>query len=263
VPVPGAGTLVPKAERRFGYDGRNRLIAAEGRVAGFEVPVGLQPIKRYPNLLVFELTAPSEDIVDFYTGMDRRTGRRFSSRRYAVTELEQGYDIHHTASSSKRLKLDIRQLQANIFIVAGPGRTHTFKFHTAPRQEPAQAAKRFLNPINRKGPRKFYFDSRSEDGGTATGSESASGSASGSASESESGSESGAPATRASSARPSGSNGLTGNTVADIPDSARRVAPDQIQGQNRYWQHPASAERDVSQKVRDWLEQNPGETFYD
>ncbi|HIA04801.1 MAG TPA: hypothetical protein EYN66_23385 [Myxococcales bacterium] len=254
-PTPEAGPLVPTKERRFGYDGHNRLMAAAGLVSGFEVPVGLKPIKRHSSLLVFEMTAPIEDIIEFYTGTDRETRRRFTARRYAVTDLERGLEIHHSASSLKRLKLSDQQLQSNIFIVAGSGRTHIFKFHTVPTESPEKSAKRFLNPINKLKPRKIYFDSKTDNADAP-----AKSSADSDAKKNDS--QPNSKPSQALDSKPAYGGAYAPSSPGALPPVKQR-ARHGVQGKSPYWKHASSAERDASDNVRDWLERNPGETFYD
>jgi hypothetical protein len=254
-PAPEAGPVVPIRERRFGYDGHNRLMAAAGLVSGFEVPVGLKPIKRHRSLFVFEMTAPIEDIVEFYTGTDRETRRRFTARRYAVTDLERGLEIHHSASSLKRLKLSDQQLQSNIFIVAGSGRTHVFKFHTAPTESPEKSARRFLNPINKLKPRKIYFDSKTDNADAPA-------KASADSDAEKNDSQPNSKSAQALGSKPAYGGAYAPSSPGALPP-VRKRSRHGVQGKSLYWKHASSAEHDASDKVRDWLEKNPGETFYD
>ena len=101
-----------------GLDRDGRLLPASDLVAGFEVPMRAKFVRTRRQYLELELKASPESVVEFYTGADRRTGRRFVEREYAVAPVRQTGDINvrHTKQSRRRLGLASKYDTAHIAI---------------------------------------------------------------------------------------------------------------------------------------------------
>ena len=111
-PVPQTTAPTP------GLDREGRLLPASDLVAGFEVPMRAKFVRMRKQYLELELKASPESVVEFYTGADRTTGRRFVEREYTVAPVRQTGDINvrHTKQSLRRLGLASKYDTAHIAI---------------------------------------------------------------------------------------------------------------------------------------------------
>jgi hypothetical protein len=110
-------------------DEAGRLLAAEGLVSGFEVPKGLKLLRRERGYLEFEVTASADALREFWTGLDGRTGRRFTERRYLVENAAVGFDVNHTRETLDRLRLGDEYKDGYIYVAPGGGRTQRIRVH--------------------------------------------------------------------------------------------------------------------------------------
>ena len=73
---------------------RGRLEAAESLVGGFEVPRNMHLIRRHPDYLVYEIRTGISELTEFYTGLDRHNGYRFTKRTYRLKKQKNGYLVN-------------------------------------------------------------------------------------------------------------------------------------------------------------------------
>jgi hypothetical protein len=121
-----------KSSVRRGYDATGHLRKAENLVHGYEVPVGLKLIRRSERFLVFDSKAGRDALMEFYLGVDRRTGHPFAARSYAITKHRNGFEVRHTDPSLKRLDLPPEYKNTHMFITAGKGRGQQVRLHRLP-----------------------------------------------------------------------------------------------------------------------------------
>ncbi len=113
-------------------DAQGRLVAAEGLVSGFEVPRGMKLISRQTGFLTFEVAVTAEALMEFYSGVDRSTGRRFAERRYSLEELPLGFDVRHTRDTVERLRLEERYREGHMYIAPLRVRLQEVRVHLTP-----------------------------------------------------------------------------------------------------------------------------------
>ncbi len=253
--LPGA--IEPRESRRFGYDHRNRLIAAESLVGGFEVPLGLFPRGHNDGFIEFESAASGRALREFYRGVDRQMRTRFSPRKYILTDTDKGFEVRHTAASLKRLKLADKYAKAYIYIYPTVARKHAVRIHEPPPDKPKAHAGRFRNepagvarparmvlppsaPATSKQPRAVRQPTSPRVKPVANGISSGT-----------------------AALGQLGQGGSTANTPSAQPIP---VVTGQSAATSRaasHWKHPPSAERSVAPEIQRWKAENPGKPFLD
>ena len=129
-------------------DAKNRLVAAESLVGGFEVPAGLKLLEARGDHLLFELQANTVQIEEFFLGVDKRSGLRFAERNYQVESVKNGFDVHHSASTLDRLDISPESNHGHIYVQALNRKTHHFRIHPpVDKRRQAVASSEAFRPI--------------------------------------------------------------------------------------------------------------------
>ncbi len=129
-------------------DAKKRLLPAESLVGGFEVPAGLSLVQARADHLLFELQANTSQIEEFFSGVDQRTGLRFSARDYQIKLGKNGFDVHHSASTLDRLDIAPRANHGHIYVQALNRKTHHFRIHPpVDKRRQAVASSEAFRPI--------------------------------------------------------------------------------------------------------------------
>ncbi len=108
---------------------RGRLEAAESLVGGFEVPRVMRLLRRHPDYLVYEIQTGLSELTEFYTGLDRRTGQRFSDREYRIKPQKNGFDVLHSPESLNRLAQKRRDDSGHIYVLNINRRNQHLRIH--------------------------------------------------------------------------------------------------------------------------------------
>jgi len=226
-----------------GRDARSRLKAAEKLVRGFEVPLGLKLTKRGSEYLEFTIRASMEELREFYTGVDRKTERRFAPRDYDVQNARNGFDVHHTPKSLGRLRLASKAKESHIYVKEGRNRDNTVRIHTPVAQSDDPRDNPYIPRVNFEAEEKTANARRSP---TATGT----------------------PPSADPPATPNtyGRGTYKGTAGSTTPPAIVGAAPG-TQGRptiNKRWgAAPKNGPGDPKPRIRDWLAKNPGQIFVD
>jgi len=222
---------VPKAKPS--QDAKKRLVAAESLVGGFEVPAGLALLQARSDHLLFELQANTYQIEEFFSGVDQRTGLRFSARDYQVELGKNGFDVHHTASTLDRLYITQKSDHGHIYVQALNRKTHHFRIHPpVDKRRQAVATSEAFRPIKTHSKTAQHRNKSSV-------SERAENTTKGRAT----------PFRMTSSGQPFRS---TSNSKKSAKPHARQFAP---YGKGRV--------QNLRQTIKDWQLNNPGKEFHD
>ncbi len=238
-PAPPPG---PAVDLLRTVDEQGHLLPAEALIQSFEVPRGLVLLRRTHEAIEFELDASEEQVAEFYSGLERETGRRFGRRRYAVAQHKVGLDVRHTEETIERLKLDPRHRTSEIYVGPGRGRRQTLRFRgpIEDRESALDAAPTDAPPASGSGRDTLALPS----GGTA-------------------------PGTSPTSA---GSAGNAGDTPTESPPTANGTPPSESTPRSPVPRDRAGAphcplapgqRRDASAAIREWQSKNPGQRFLD
>ena len=120
--------------QRKGSELRGRLEAAESLVGGFEVPRVMRLLRRHSDYLVYEIQTGLSELTEFYSGLDRRTGQRFTKRAYRIKPQKNGFDVLHTPESLDRLAQKRRDDSGHIYVLNINRRNQHLRIHP-PRDE--------------------------------------------------------------------------------------------------------------------------------
>ncbi len=224
----------PAAAAEGATDAQGRLRAADGLVQGFEVPRGLALVARRSGYLEFRIDAPIEALREFWSGLDRRTGNRFTERQYLLDDVERGFDVRHTSETARRLGLGDEAFQG--YLYARPDRRGSLvRVHVPAAVAAGDAGSAFV-PVVSDAPRGAPASPRPTPSPPAP-----------------------APA------RDSATGALQGSASAGEPPSARSSAPSRRAptGPHPRYGPYATPGRSVAPEIRRWQAANPGETFVD
>jgi len=130
--VEQAATKPMSSPQKKESEQRGRLEAAESLVGGFEVPRAMRLLRRHPDYLVYEVQTGLSELTEFYTGLDRRTGQRFSKREYRIKAQKNGFDILHTPESLNRLAQKKRDDSGHIYVLNINRRNQHLRIHPPP-----------------------------------------------------------------------------------------------------------------------------------
>jgi hypothetical protein len=256
----------------------------------------------HQQYLELELHASERAIREFYSGLDSKSGRRFSSRNYGIEQSAQTGDlnIEHTRDTLRRLKLDSKYENTRISIRKITHWVWEMRVYDVRRKDVLQAFLPDLDGLSEKTVSKQSSSSESKrvaDGaksntdGAAAGATAAAGSRTSAASGSRaggsgvaSGSSAGATSKRSPKPEARDSNkddfaeawdpasvrAASAERALNNPPSTVggiRIRPGQKTFQDhekgRYGPYPASAKKSVRERVRQWQRSNPNKVFLD
>ncbi|MBT9559421.1 MAG: hypothetical protein IV100_25555 [Myxococcales bacterium] len=273
-------------------DDSGRLLAAEGLVSGFEVPKGLKLLRRERGYLEFEVNATADALREFWTGLDGRTGRRYTERRYLVENATVGFDVNHTRDTLDRLRLGDEYKDGYIYVAPGGGRSQRIRVHPPltvvdPDDDPFIPKLEPAGPGNAPTPRGAPPPSRPQGiparddtsarpagtgnglaGGGGAGNDQGGGGASNDHGGGGTPNEPGTPSGTGTEPAPSGPNpqgpGLLPMAPSPLPPSLTPtgLAPNGNTPSKKYGPYPGGG-RSVVPDIRQWQVQNPGTQFLD
>lgn len=266
-----APVVEPKEARRFGYDARGHLSAAEKLVNGFEVPIGLELVKRNEAWLEFQIKAPIEDLFEFYNGVDQVSKLRFAERGYGLERGKKGFSVRHTRTSLNRLGIKARYEKAHVFVAHRLNQWQTVRVHTVPEERTAEENPYVprVNFEDRSGSERAPAPSP-RNGPVSENTGPASPTTAGGARRPE---RERAPEPAPDRARPvpvAPDGPSAADHMVPAPTEGPRAGKRRTTGSRRVVDQPAAwgpykrgALKDPKPKIRQWLQKNPGKVFLD